>query len=169
VRALLSARHSYSPTDKRALRLRNNMERFAEVGQMFVFIRYFVWVVGIGTIVAGIVGVSNIMLISVKERTREIGLRKALGATPRSLVSFVVSEAVLLTSLAGYCGVVAGVGALELANRLLPNNDYFMNPEVDLRVVIYATLLLVFFGALAGFVPARRAARINPIVALRDE
>ncbi len=169
VRQILATRHKYDPTDKRAIRLRNQFEGPAEVEQIFSMIRVFIWVVGIGTIVAGIVGVSNIMLISVKERTREIGLRKAVGATPGSLIALVMQESVFLTSLAGYCGVVFGVLCLEVMDRILPKNEYFMNPQVDLTVVLGATVLLVLFGALAGFVPARRAARVNPIVALREE
>lgn len=169
VRDLLAARHRIHPDDKRAIRFRNNLETFAEITEVFQLIQYFVWIVGLGTIIAGIVGVSNIMLISVKERTREIGIRKALGATPGSLVALIVEEAVFLTMMAGYCGVVAGVGALELASRALGENDYVRDPQVDLGVVLAATALLVFFGALAGYFPARRAARINPIEALRDE
>ncbi|HUH04221.1 MAG TPA: ABC transporter permease [Kofleriaceae bacterium] len=170
VRSLLAARHDFSPNDKRALRVRNNLESFHEVSQMFVMIRYFVWVVGIGTIIAGIVGVSNIMLISVKERTREIGLRKAIGATPGSLVGLILQEAIVLTAVAGYAGLTVGVGVLELVNRLLPaDSEYLRDPQVDLGTVLGATVLLVFFGALAGYFPARRAARVNPIVALRDE
>lgn len=170
VRSMLATRHDFSPKDQRALRIRNNLESYHEVAQIFVMIRYFVWVVGIGTIIAGIVGVSNIMLISVKERTREIGLRKAIGATPGSLVQLILQEAILLTALAGYVGLAAGVGVLELANRILPaDSEYIRDPQVDLGTVLGATLLLVFFGALAGYFPARRAARVNPIVALREE
>ena len=123
----------------------------------------------IGTIIAGIVGVSNIMLISVKERTREIGLRKAVGATPWSLIALILQEAVLLTGVAGYLGLVAGVLSLEIATKVIPKNDYIADPSIDLGVAIGATILLVFFGALAGYFPARRAANVNPIVALREE
>jgi putative ABC transport system permease protein len=166
---LLSKRHKFAPDDKRAVRFRNNVENFGEIQQIFQFIRVFLWIVGIGTIIAGIVGVSNIMLISVKERTREIGLRKAVGATPWSLVALIVQEAVLLTGVAGYLGLVAGVLSLELVTRLMPKNDYIANPSVDLGVAIGATILLVVFGTLAGYFPARRAAKVNPIVALREE
>jgi putative ABC transport system permease protein len=105
----------------------------------------------------------------VRERTREIGLRKALGATPGSIVRLVLSESILLTSVAGYLGLLLGIGVLETASRLIPPTDYFRNPEVDVRAVILATALLVGCGALAGFFPARRAARVSPVVALRDE
>jgi putative ABC transport system permease protein len=110
------------------------------------------------------------MLISVKERTREIGLRKAVGATPASLVLLILEEAIVLTAVAGYIGLIAGVFFLEGANYLLPaDNEYLRNPQVDLTTVLGATLLLVFFGALAGYFPARRAAKVNPIVALKEE
>ena len=128
-----------------------------------------IWIVGIGTIIAGIVGISNIMLISVKERTREIGLRKALGATPMSIVSLIMQEALMITSIAGYCGLVAGVLVVEGINKYVPENDFIRNPEVDFGVVVSATLLLIASGALAGFFPARKAAKVNPVVALRDE
>ena len=169
VLSMLSARHKFAPDDKRAVRMRNNVENFAEVSQIFRYVRIFLWIVGIGTIIAGIVGVSNIMLISVRERTREIGLRKAVGATPGSLIALIVQEAVMLTAVAGYLGLVAGVITLEVATRLMPKNDYIANPSVDLGVALGATVLLVIFGTLAGYFPARRAARINPIAALREE
>ena len=132
-------------------------------------IRLFVWMVGIGTILAGVVGVSNIMMIVVKERTREIGVRKALGATPASVVSLVLQESVAITAVAGYLGLVLGVAVLEVASRQLPTDGFFIHPDVDLRVAVAATVLLVVAGAVAGFFPARRAARIRPIEALREE
>lgn len=169
VTELLAERHDFDPEDPRALRLRNNLEDFERFDQIFRWIRLFFWIVGIGTIVAGIVGVSNIMLISVSERTREFGLRKAIGATPWSIVSTVVQESLILTSISGYLGLVAGVGLVELVNRTVPENDYFRQPEVDIGVALIAVALLVVFGAIAGYVPARRAARVSPVDALRDE
>jgi putative ABC transport system permease protein len=132
-------------------------------------IRGFVWVVGIGTLLAGVVGVSNIMLIAVKERTREIGIRKAIGATPASVLGLVLQEAVLITGVAGYVGLVAGVGILEAMSPAIKGSDFFRHPEVDFSVAVSATLLLVLAGAVAGFFPARRAAAIRPIEALREE
>ena len=128
----------------------------------------FVWIIGIGTIISGIVGVSNIMIIVVKERTKEIGVRKALGATPGSIVGLVMLESIFITSLAGYFGLVAGVGLLELLAPHL-QHDFFSNPNVDISIAIGATLLLVLSGTLAGLIPARRAASIKPIEALREE
>jgi len=168
-RLMLSRRHHFSPDDRRAVRVRNNVERFAQVQQIFTLIGGFVWIVGLGTVTAGIVGVSNIMLVSVKERTREIGLRKALGATPGSIISMILTEALLLTGVSGYSGLVAGVLALEAIRRFVPENDYIRDPDVDVSVAIAATILLVVAGAVAGLVPAVRAAAVDPIVALRDE
>ncbi|MEO7036792.1 MAG: ABC transporter permease [Polyangiaceae bacterium] len=163
----IAARHGVSPDDRRALHVQNNVEEFERVNSVFSWIQIFVWIVGIGTLLAGIVGVSNIMLISVKERTREIGIRKALGAPPSSIISQVVGEAVIVTATAGYCGLILGVFVVELAARYMKDVPYLRQPDVDLRVALTASALLVFSGALAGFFPARHAANVNPIEALR--
>jgi putative ABC transport system permease protein len=163
----VAARHGVSPEDRQALRLQNNVEQFERVNSVFVWLRGFVWIVGIGTLLAGVVGVSNIMLISVKERTREIGIRKALGATPWSIISLVVGEAILVTSLAGYAGLLAGIGLVELGARYLKDVPYLRQPDVELKVALLASAVLVTCGALAGFFPARRAASISPMEALR--
>jgi putative ABC transport system permease protein len=126
-------------------------------------------VIGVGTIIAGIVGVSNIMLISVRERTRELGIRKALGATPSSIINLILTESVLITSFAGYIGLVAGVGVIELASAHIPAVELFQNPEVDFKAAIGAVILLVLAGLIAGFIPARKAANILPVEALRSE
>ena len=109
------------------------------------------------------------MLISVKERTREIGIRKALGATPGSIVSLILFEALLIMVVSGYMGLVVGVAVIELASVYLPELDLFQHPEVDFRVAVGALLLLLISGMIAGFFPARRAAGILPVEALRDE
>jgi putative ABC transport system permease protein len=168
-RQMLARRHHFDPEDRRAVRVRNNVERFAQVQQIFTLISGFVWIVGLGTVMAGIVGVSNIMLVSVKERTSEIGLRKALGATPFSIVSMILTEALVLTGVSGYAGLVAGVALLEAIRRFVPENDYMRDPDVEISVAFSATVLLVLAGAIAGLVPALRAASVDPIVALRDE
>ena len=168
-RRLLAARHRFALDDERAVRVRNNVESAERVFQLFASVRVFIWIVGLGTILAGIIGVSNIMLISVRERTREIGLRKALGATPRAIVNQIVLESLVITSASGYAGLVAGLGVLALVRRYVPPNDYLLNPDANLGVVVGATLVLIASGVLAGYFPARIAARINPVEALRAE
>ena len=169
VQGMLARRHHFDPDDPRALRIRNNLEGFQQIMQIFTWINRFVWVVGIGTVLAGVVGVSNILLVSVKERTSEIGLRKALGATPQGLVGMILQEALVLTSIAGYAGLVAGIAIVEVVRRVVPENEYIRDPEVNLAVVAGAVVLLVVLGTLAGLFPALRAARVDPIVALREE
>jgi putative ABC transport system permease protein len=169
IRAKLSDRHDFAPDDQRAVHISNNVEHFVRFQNLMGAIRAFVWVIGVGTLLAGIVGVSNVMMIAVRERTREFGIRKALGATPRSILGLVLQEAVLITAVAGYLGLVLGVATLEAFTRFLPASEYFRRPEVDLAVAVQATVLLVLAGAAAGFLPARRAAAIKPIDALRDE
>ena len=148
------------------------VEEFQQFQNLFAAIRAFVWFVGVGTLLAGVIGVSNIMLIVVKDRTREIGIRKAVGATPWSIISMILQEAILITSVAGYLGILAGVGLLYGLNRIMALADadieYFANPSVNLQVIFAALLVLIISGALAGLIPARRAAMIPPVDALRD-
>jgi putative ABC transport system permease protein len=165
----LATKHQFNPEDRRALRVSNSQERSERFEGLFRAIRGFIWIIGLGTIAAGVVGVSNIMLISVQERTREIGVRKAIGAPPSSIVLMIVEEALAITVVSGYSGLVAGVGLLTLAQRALPPTPFFKRPDVDLGVAVGATLVLVVCGVLAGLFPALRAARINPIAALRVE
>jgi putative ABC transport system permease protein len=170
VRQTLAQAHKFDPQDQRAVFIWNNLEQFKQFMNLFASIRLFIWIIGIGTIIAGVVGVSNIMMIVVKERTQEIGIRKALGATPWSIVSLILLESVLITSFAGYIGLVMGVGLLELISPIFENSEtFFKNPEVDITVALGATLVMIVSGMLAGFVPARKAAKIQPIEALRYE
>jgi putative ABC transport system permease protein len=165
----LASKHQFNPDDRRALRVSNSQERSERFSSLFRAIRGFIWIIGLGTIAAGVVGVSNIMLISVQERTREIGVRKAIGAPPASIVLMIVEEALAITLVSGYSGLVAGVGLLTLAQKVLPPTPFFKRPDVDLGVALGATFVLVLCGVLAGLFPALRAARINPIAALRVE
>ena len=166
---MMAAKYKFDPNDKRAVQIWNNVEQYEKVMKLFQGIRLFIWIIGIGTIIAGIVGVSNIMMIVVKDRTKEIGIRKALGATPWSIISLVMQESILITGFAGYVGLLLGIGLLELVSKYMPPSDFFRNPEADFNVAVSATILLVLAGAVAGFVPARRAAAIKPVEALRDE
>jgi putative ABC transport system permease protein len=168
-RALLAKNHGFAVDDRRALRIGNNLEQFTRLTNVFRWIRVFVWAVGVGTLLAGIVGIGNIMLISVAERTKEIGIRKALGATPASIIRMVLGEALVLTAVSGYAGLVAGVGVVELVAAKFPEAPFFRQPSVSLEIALGATALIIAAGALAGFFPAYRAARVNPIVALRSE
>jgi len=183
IRNLLARKHQFDPEDERAVGIYNSLENYIETMQIFQAIKIFVWLIGIGTLIAGIVGISNIMLIVVKERTKEIGIRKAVGATPGSIVGLILLESILITSIAGYIGMFFGISIMEGVNFMMEqsaqaqvgaNGDQgefrmFMNPTVDLKIAISAMLLLVGAGTLAGYFPARRAASIQPIVALRDE
>jgi putative ABC transport system permease protein len=166
---LVKRRHDVSPDDNRGINSFNMAEPAKRVNGLFVGINVFIWFVGLGTLTAGIVGISNIMIITVKERTREIGIRKALGATPFKIVSTLLLESILVTAVAGYVGLVCGVGLLELIAFGLRSTGaqmpYFMNPEVAMTAIA----LLVGVGVLAGLMPALRAAKITPIEAMRAD
>jgi putative ABC transport system permease protein len=173
IKAKLASRHNMSPDDAKALGSFNSGKAVQKFVALFTGISIFIWVVGIGTIIAGIVGVSNIMLIIVKERTREIGIRKALGATPRSIVTLIIQEAIVITSFAGYIGLVLGVALMEGLKSFMKTakieSPFFSNPDIDIKIAIIAMVILVVAGALAGLFPARKAANINPIEALKAE
>jgi putative ABC transport system permease protein len=171
VKEVLRRQHKVAPTDDRAFGSANVEEEYARVQGLFTGISGFSWLVSIGTILAGIIGVSNIMLIVVKERTKEIGIRKALGATPWSIVSLIVQESIVLTAVAGMIGLLIGTALIVIINNLIAGQDmgFFANPQVDVGVALTAVVLLVSAGALAGLVPATIAARVQPVVALKDE
>lgn len=169
VRKTLSSRLKFHPQDPRAMYVRNNYENFKKYDDLIVFIKYFVGFVGIMTLIAGVVGVGNILLITVKERTKEFGIRRAIGASPFSIISLIVLEAVSITFLSGYLGLLAGLGLVELINSTFPDMGYIQNPSVDLSLVMVALGILVLSGTLTGLLPAYRAVRVNPIEALRVE
>ena len=157
-----------APNDIGAIRVNNNLEEAQRYYSLTDAIKLIFWFVGIGTIIAGVVGVGNIMLIIVKERTKEIGIRKALGAQPMSIVGMILQEAIFVTMFSGMFGLILGLTLLEVVGPLI-KNDYIKNPQVDFNTALTTVFILVFAGALAGFFPAYRAAKIRPIIALRDE
>lgn len=164
----LKQRFFVSPSDQRAIRVRNMAEATKNVNQMMVVLGILVLVIGLGTLIAGIVGISNIMIFIVKERTKEIGIRKALGASPRSIISIILLESILITAIAGYIGLLIGTGTLSLVGPSL--EEYFIkDPSVKTSLVVLATITLVFAGGLAGYLPAKKASKIKPIVALRND
>lgn len=170
---LLKKRHSVAPSDEAAVGHFNLKKEFDQMQGLFFGIRLLVWIVGTGTLLAGVIGVSNIMLVVVRERTREIGIQRALGATPWNVISQIMMESVVLTTFAGYFGLVVGVGLLELINYLLgssgANTEMFVHPGIDFSVAVTALSILIVCGGLAGMIPARRAVSVKPIDALRYE
>jgi putative ABC transport system permease protein len=164
----IKSKHIISPNDRSAVRVNNTLEEAKKIYSLIATISYVFWFVGIGTIIAGVVGVSNIMLIVVKERTKEIGIRKALGALPNSIIGMILQESIFITAFAGFLGLFAGVGLLELVSPMV-NSDFIKAPQVDFKTAIITVIILIIAGGFAGFIPARRAAKIRPIEALRDE
>jgi len=169
IRRLLARRHNFDPRDPDAVGVYNGNAEYQRVMNMLTGIKIFVTIIGIFTLIAGIVGVSNIMMIIVKERTREIGIRKALGATPASIVSQIMMESIFITGTAGYTGLVLGVGIIEAVKTIGIDSEFFKNPDIDFGMAIFSVILLVIAGAFAGLVPSLRASRIEPVNALRED
>lgn len=160
--------HTVAPDDDSAIRVYNRLDEVQRFRNLTDSIAYFFWFVGICTIIAGVVGVSNIMLIVVKERTKEIGIRKAIGAQPWSIVGLILHESIFVTAFSGFGGLIFSMALLEIVG---PNVevDYVLNPSVNFSIAISMVIILIIAGAFAGFFPAWRAAKIKPIIALRDE
>ncbi len=160
--------HSIAPDDDRAIRVHNMLDEAKRFYALNNNISFFFWFVGICTIIAGVVGVSNIMLIIVKERTREIGIRKALGARPWSIIGMILQESIFVTAVSGFAGLILSMGLLEIVG---PNIevDYILNPSVNFSMALTMVFVLIIAGAVAGFFPAWRAANIQPIEALKDQ
>lgn len=165
---VLKERHRVHPDDQFAYGVNNNEEDFAEYDNVFKGINFLIWFVGTLTLVAGVIGISNIMLVIVKERTKEIGIRRALGARPFAIVSQIILEALTLTAMAGTIGIILGVWVVEYAGPLI-EDDSFKNPEVDFKTILIALFVLISAGCIAGFLPAYRALEVKPVEALRTE
>lgn len=168
VERMLKTKLQIDPKDESALFISNNIENTKEIYILISAMRLFFWAVGLATLLAGIIGVSNIMLIIVKERTKEIGIRKALGAEPLSIVGMILHESIFVTSISGLFGLIFGLLLLEIAGPMV-ELDFIKNPSVNFNIAVSTLLLLIAAGAIAGFFPAWRGARIKPIDALRDE
>jgi putative ABC transport system permease protein len=176
VKDFIKKKHSIAPTDVTALNSVNIEKEFKQMSGLFLGIQILTWIVGVGTLLAGVIGVSNIMLVIIKERTKEIGVQRAIGATPRTIISQIMMESVVLTTVAGYIGLSLGVGLLELVSKMLEGsgggsdgNVFFTHPEVSLTVAVSALMVLIVAGLFAGMIPATRAIKIKPIDALREE
>lgn len=170
VHKVLADKHSISPLDKKAVGGFNIEDEFNMFLYLGIGVATLIWVVGLGTLFAGAVGVSNIMLVTVRERTKEIGIRRALGATPRDIIVQILSESIVLTLIAGIAGLMFGVGVLSLVGMALSHGDqFFKDPQISFSVAIGAMFILLIIGTLAGFIPANRAMNIKPIEAIREE
>ena len=182
-REWMARRHQFDPTDKNAIGMWSMGTEFRMWNTMMNAITLFIWIIGIGTLMAGIVGVSNIMLITVKERTKEFGIRKALGAKPASILGLVITESILVTAVFGYVGMIGGIGLTEVINSAMQTAQdaqqagenmgedlsIFRNPTVDLGIALSANLLIIVAGVLAGYFPARKAISVTAIEAMRTE
>ena len=172
LKTILKERHKVAPEDLQAIGSFNIEKEFIKFSALFLGIQVLTWIVGIGTLLAGVIGVSNIMLVIIKERTQEIGIQRAIGATPATVIKHIVAESVFLTVMAGYIGLSLGVGVLEILNQILLKAEgemFFRNPEVNLTMALSALAVLVVAGIIAGLIPAKRAVSIKPIDAIRDE
>ena len=168
LRLFLKNKKDIDPRDNNGIRIRNVADQIRQNQQFASVLQIIVAFVGIGTLIAGIIGISNIMVFVVKERTKELGVRKALGATPKSVIAMVLQESIFITAVSGMIGMMAGIALLSnMGDRL--EQFFIIDPYVDNLTAFIATILLIIFGAIAGYIPAKRAAGIKPIVALRDE
>lgn len=174
LRAGLARLSRFDPEDWSAVRIHNVAESMLSVRRSFRLLNIFLSIIGLASMIAGIVGVGNIMYVTVRERTREIGIRKAIGASPASVIRLVIMESVFITTVAGYVGILAGMGVLKVVGKVMATKtiegvNVMQNPSVDMGIVIGATLLLVVCGAVAGLIPALKAVRIKPIEAMKSE
>lgn len=166
----LKAIHQISPTDRTAIWSMNFEEQFMIFNYLGLGISALIWIVGLGTLMAGGIGISNIMLVTVRERTKEIGIRRALGATPQNIITQIMSESIVLTIIAGIGGLMLGVGLLQAAGLVLEHGDqFFKDPQISFSIAVGAFFILLIIGTIAGYMPAKRAMKIKPIEAIREE
>lgn len=169
LRTTLANQHEYSPEDKSGLYFYNQFTDYLRNKSVFNILNLSVWIIGIFTLLSGVIGVSNIMFVSVKERTHEIGIRRAIGAKPRDILLQVIMESVVITVLFGYVGVVLGMCVTQLIAFLTVDTDFLRNPTVSVEIALEVTAVLIIAGVLAGLFPARKATKVKPVEALRDE
>ena len=170
IRASLARQHEFAPDDANAIWTWNRFNDYLRGQTAGNILQIAVWVLGLLTLLTGIAGVSNIMFVSVRERTHEIGIRRAIGAKPRSIVTQVITESVAMTAIFGYIGVFMGFVVLQLINYFVGDNtEGFKNPTVDLSIAVEVTIALIIAGAIAGLFPAIKATKVKPVEALRDE
>lgn len=177
----MSKELEFEPSDQNALWIDNIQETYLQTMKIFGGLNLFIMLIGILTLIAGVVGVSNIMLVSVRERTREIGIRKAIGATPSSILKDIVVESVLITAIFGYIGMLLGIGLIELVGFVMEQGttvqlssdgfqlSVFKSPTLELKYILISTLILILSGGIAGYIPAKRAVKIQPIEAMREQ
>ena len=167
---ILKQQHQISPNDNDALFSMNIEEQFKMFNNLGIGIAALIWIVGLGTLLAGAIGVSNIMLVTVRERTKEIGIRRALGATPRNIIGQILSESIVLTMLAGVMGIIVGVGILRAVGIALSQSDqFFKDPQISFTMAVASLIILVIIGTMAGYAPAQRAMMIKPVEAIGEE
>ena len=169
LKQFLKSRKDISPKDRSGIYIRNVADNLKQNQQFASVLQLIITFIGIGTLIAGIIGISNIMVFVVKERTKELGIRKAIGASPKSIITMILQESIFITTFSGYFGLIIGIATLSLIGDKLEEDYFITNPYIDISTAITATIILILFGALAGYIPARRAAKIKPIIALRDE
>ena len=169
IRSVLARRHEFDPADPNAVWVWNQFANYLKQSQGMVYLNLAVWVIGVLTLLTGIVGVSNIMFVSVRERIHEIGIRRAIGAKPKNIIMQILAESVAITALFGYIGLVAGMAVLQVLDAFLGDSQGFKNPTVDISIAVQVTIALIVAGAIAGLFPAIKATKVKPVEALRDE
>lgn len=169
IRNTLARKHDFSPEDKSGLYFSNRFTDYLRNMTAFNILNMSVWIIGIFTLLSGIIGVSNIMFVSVKERTHEIGIRRAIGAKPRNILVQIIMESVVITTLFGYVGVILGMCVTQVIAAITEGSDFLNNPTVSLQIAVEVTIVLIIAGSLAGLFPALKATKVKPVEALRDE